>query len=390
MNWLFLLLIFLSSCEGLKKSADLPPKSYVITPNVESLSYRVKNGVKVFHLVAEEIKQEFAPGLIVNAWGYNGSTPGPTIEAIEGDRVKILVTNHLKEPTTIHWHGLLVPNSQDGVTGLNQAPIKPGETFTYEFLLKQHGTYLYHPHFDAMTQIGMGMMGFFIIHPKEPKEPLVDRDFAILTHEWYIPAGSFTPNPLVTPNFNYFTFNGRIYPNTESLVVKKGERVRIRFGNLSMDNHPIHLHGHAFTVTASGGWDLPQSAQYFGTTIDVTVGNTNEIEFIADEPGDWALHCQKTHHTMSGMEHNLPNMIGVDQSTLVDEIRQYFPDYDPLQTNGMGQIFEMGSQIESPINFLPLGSPGPFGLIDMTGMFTIMKVREGINDYRDPGWYGKL
>lgn len=367
-----------------------PKAPKVITPNGKSLPYKMEKDVKVFHLVAEPVKQQFSPGLMVNAWGYNGSTPGPTIEAAEGDRVRILVTNKLPEPTTVHWHGILLPNSQDGVTGLNQAPIKPGETFTYEFTLKQHGTYMYHPHFDEMIQIGMGMMGFFIIHPKEPEDPPIDRDFAIMLHEWYIPAGAATPDPMVMTDFNYSTFNGHVWPGTEPLVVKKDERVRIRLANLSMDSHPIHLHGYAFTVVASGGWRLPKTAQYLGNTINVAVGNTDDIEFVADQPGDWALHCHKTHHTMNGMEHNIPNMIGVDQGKLADKLKTIFPDYMPMGTKGMGEMFEEHHRnMPRPPNFLPFGSPGPFGTIDMSGMFTILMVREGITNYNVPPWYGR-
>ncbi|MBX9744727.1 MAG: multicopper oxidase domain-containing protein [Chlamydiales bacterium] len=380
MRWVLFLLIILFGC-------NKPEKHSVITPNIPKLPYTIEDGVKVFQLTAEPVKQEFAPGLVVNCWGYNGSTPGPTIEAVEGDRVRILVTNHLPEPTTVHWHGILVPNGMDGVTGLNQAPIPSGETFKYEFTLKQHGTYMYHAHLDEMVQIGMGLVGFFIIHPKEPKNPPIDRDFAIMLQEWYIPAGSATPDPMVMLDFNYFTFNGHIYPGTAPLVVKKGERVRIRLANLSMDNHPIHLHGFAFTVTGSGGWTLPKSAQYLGNTIDVVVGNTHDIEFVADEPGDWALHCHKTHHVMSGMEHGIPNMIGANQGKLPQSIEKFLPDYMPMGTTGMWEMFEMSHHMPRPRNFLPFGSPGQFGLIDMSGMFTILKVRDGITNYNDPGWY---
>lgn len=386
MKNIIILLLLLCGCKKPINSWEYSEK-LVITPNNKNLNYKLENGVKVFHLIAESFEQEFAPGFKVNVWGYNGTSPGPTIEAVEGDRVKILVTNRLMEPTTIHWHGILVPNSMDGVTGLNQAPIPVGETFTYEFSLKQHGTYMYHPHYDEMTQIGMGMMGFFIIHPKEPEIPRIDRDFAIFLHEWYIPPGGATPDPMVMLDFNYFTFNGRVFPGTEPLVVKKGERVRIRFANLSMDNHPIHLHGYAFTVTASGGWPLKKSAQYLGNTIDVSVGNTNDIEFVADEPGDWALHCHKSHHVMSGMEHNIPNMIGVEQGEWSKKLKKIFPDYMPMGSTGMGEMFEMSHHMKRPKNFLPFGSPGPFGMIDMSGMFTILKVREGITDYEDPGWF---
>jgi FtsP/CotA-like multicopper oxidase with cupredoxin domain len=153
------------------------------------------NGVKVFHLIAEPIQREFAPGMIVNCWGYNGSTPGPTLEAVEGDRVRILVTNRLPEHTTIHWHGIFLPNGMDGVGGLTQPHIKPGETYVYEFTLRQHGSFMYHPHADEMVQAAMGMMGMFIIHPKVPREPHVDRDFCFMLHAWDIDPGTYIAKP---------------------------------------------------------------------------------------------------------------------------------------------------------------------------------------------------
>ncbi len=149
----------------------------VITPNNEALEWHVVEGVKVFHLIAEEVQHEFAPGLRATCWGYNGRVHGPTIEAVEGDRVRIYVTNHLAASTSVHWHGILLPNGMDGVSGLTQKPIKPGETFKYEFTLKQHGTYMYHPHYDEMTQIAMGMMGLFVISsPTSTKSLTADRD----------------------------------------------------------------------------------------------------------------------------------------------------------------------------------------------------------------------
>src|SRR5262245_12348438 len=138
----------------------------VTTPNGTTLPWTMENGVKVFRLVAEPVKREFAPGMVVNCWGYNGQCHGPTIEAVEGDRVRFLVTNKLPERTSLHWHGILLPNGMDGVAGLNQPHIEPGETYEYEFTLRQHGTQMYHPHSDEMVQMAMGMMGFFVIHPK--------------------------------------------------------------------------------------------------------------------------------------------------------------------------------------------------------------------------------
>jgi FtsP/CotA-like multicopper oxidase with cupredoxin domain len=348
----------------------------------------MEEGVKVFRLTAEPVKRQFTPGLIVNCWGYNGQTPGPTIEAVEGDRVRIIVTNNLPAPTTVHWHGILLPNGMDGVTGLTQKPILPGQSCTYEFTLRQSGTHMYHPHFDEMTQIALGMMGFFIIHPKElTAEEQVDRDFAIMLHEWAIPIGASTPNPIVMNDFNYFTFNSTVWPGTDPLVVKKGEKVRIRLANLSMDNHPIHLHGYEFTVTAKGARRMKSSAQYESVTVDVPVGDARDIEFVADEPGDWALHCHKTHHIMNGMQHDIPNMIGVDQSAIEKKIQKLLPHYMAMGQTGMAEMFERKHQMTSPTNYPPFGAPGQFGPIMMGGMFTILKVRDGITSYSDPGWY---
>lgn len=366
------------------------PYNPVITPNGSTLPWTMEEGVKVFHLIAEPVKREFSPGLVVNCWGYNGQTPGPTIEAVEGDRVRILVTNRLPEPTTVHWHGILLPNGMDGVAGLTQKPIPPGETFKYEFTLRQSGTHMYHPHYDEMTQIALGMMGFFIIHPKNPTaEEKVDRDFAIMLMEWAIPIGAATPDPMEMLDFNYFTFNSRVFPGTESLVVKKGEKVRIRLANLSMNSHPIHLHGYEFTVVGQGAKRMKPSAQYEAVTINVPAGDARDIEFVADEPGDWAFHCHKSHHTMSGMVHDIPNLIGVNQAEVEKKIQKLLPQYMAMGSSGMGEMFEMGQHMhmDGPPNYLKLGTPGPFGTIELSGMFTILKVREGITDYNDPGWY---
>ena len=360
----------------------------VITPNVGSLPYTMDGGVKVFHLIAEPVVREFAPGMLVNCWGYNGQSPGPTIEAFEGDRVRMLVTNKLSEPTSVHWHGVLLPNGMDGVAGLNQPYIQPGETYAYEFTLRQHGTQMYHPHSDEMVQMAMGMMGMFIIHPRRPLTPPPDRDFAIMPHEWYIAPGTATPNPNVMTDFNIFTFNGRVYPGTDALVVRKGDRVRLRFGNLSMDSHPVHLHGYVFQTTGTDGGPVPASARWSDTTVSVPVGATRDIEFVADEPGDWALHCHKSHHTMNAMSHDVPNMIGVtDAEDAESAARKLLPGYMNMGQTGMHEMTEM--DMGRPKNTLPMmGGEGPYGPVGMGGMFTVLKVREKLRDLsRDPGWY---
>ncbi len=366
-----------------------PERDYtpVIVPNGVKLPWRLVDGVKVFHLVAEPVKHEFAPGLSAECWGYNGSVHGPTIEAVEGDRVRIYVTNKLPAPTSVHWHGVLLPNGMDGVAGLNQRAIRPGETFKYEFTLRQHGTHMYHPHHDEMTQMAMGMMGMFVIHPRRPKEERPDRDFAILLSEWRIDTGTSRPNPNEMTDFNLLTMNARAFPGTEPLVAKLGERVRIRLGNLSAtDHHPIHLHGYQFRITETDGGQIPPSAQQVETTVLVQVGSTKTIDFVADAAGDWALHCHMTHHLMNQMGHDIPNMIGVEPGDLDAKVKQLLPEYMIMGQHGMADMAEMGMPV--PRNSIPMtGAQGPHDYITMGGMFTILKVREGIENYVDPGWY---
>jgi FtsP/CotA-like multicopper oxidase with cupredoxin domain len=358
------------------------------TPNGSTLPWTMEDGFKTFRLIAEPVKREFSPGMIVNCWGYNGQSPGPTIEAVEGDKVRIYVTNRLPEPTTIHWHGIILPAGQDGVAGLTQPHINPGETFAYEFELKQHGTQMYHPHGDEMLQMAMGMQGFFIIHPKQPRSPelKVDREFAIFLQEWFIPPGGATPNPMIMTDFNIFTFNSRVWPGTAPLVVRRGERVRIRLANLSMDNHPIHFHGHVGYFTGTDGGPLQQSAWQPMVTIDVPPGSTRDLEFVADNPGDWPLHCHKNHHAMNAMSHEFPNMTGVNMKGVEEQVNSLLPGYMHMGEKGMMDMADMEMQL--PPNTIPMMTGnGPFGPIGMGGMFTLIKVRDDITTYKDPGWY---
>jgi FtsP/CotA-like multicopper oxidase with cupredoxin domain len=239
------------------------PYNPVVTLNGWTCPWRMNNGVKEFHLVAEPVVREMAPGFSANMWGYNGQSPGPTIEVVEGDSVRVFVTNKLPEHTSVHWHGQRLPNGMDGVSGLNQAPIPVGKTFVYEFVARRPGTFMYHPHADEMTQMAMGMMGFWVTHPKT-KNPLiseVDRDFCFLLNAYDIDPGSMTPKTMTMLDFNLWSWNSRVFPGIDTLNVRHNDKVRIRVGNLTMTNHPIHLHGHEFEVTGSDGGPWPLAAR---------------------------------------------------------------------------------------------------------------------------------
>lgn len=366
-----------------------PGKDYtpVIVPNGAKLPWKIVDGVKVFHLIAEEVEHELVPGLKVTCWGYNGHVHGPVIEAVEGDRVRIYLTNRLPEATTAHWHGVLLPNGMDGVGGLTQKAIQPGETFKYEFTLHQAGTLMYHSHHDEMTQMALGMTGMFIVHPRRATKR-VDRDFVILLHEWRVDPGAKRPDPNEMVEFNILTMNAKAYPGTEALVARTGERVRIRFGNLgAMDHHSIHLHGFQFKLTATDAGEIPASAQWPEITVLVPVGSTRTIEFVADEPGDWAMHCHMTHHVMNQMGHGLPNIIGIDPKKLDARVQKVLPGYMTMGQAGMGDMAEMAG-MPTPKNSVPmLGGKGKHDAITMGGMFTIVKVRNQLTSHEDPGWY---
>lgn len=372
---------------GATLSAEAQSYTPVVTPSGETLPYKLVGGVKEFRLTVEEIDWEIAPGMKIKAWGYNGRTPGPTIEAVEGDRVRILVTNKLKEPTAVHWHGLLLPSGMDGVSGLNQRPIPVGDTFKYEFALRQHGTQMYHSHGDEMMQMGMGAMGFFIIHPKERKRR-IDRDYAIFVNEWSVEPGAAKPNPSVMTDFNTFTFNSKAYPGTAPLVAKTGDRVRVRIGNVGQECHPVHLHGHTFKIVATDGGDIPESAQWPETTVHVCPGQTRDFEFTAIA-GDWAMHCHRRHHPMNAMGHDIPLALGVNQKGIEEKVNKLVPGYMAMGEHGMEEMTEMQGHMKGPANTLPMmtANDGPFGSTGMGGMFTVLKVRDAAGEVKPGGWY---
>lgn len=280
----------------------------VASPDVPDMPWVLENGVKVFNIAVEHVRTEFLPGRIVDAWGFNGSVPGPTIQVNEGDRVRMIVENRLPEPYAMHWHGIEVPNHMDGMPGISQDLIPPGGTFVYEFTLHQNGTFFYHSH-TAMQEM-MGMIGLFVIHPRRAHAPQVDRDYAIVMQEWAILPNNTIPNSLAM-EFNWLTFNGKAGPAMTPMLCRIGERVRIRLVNLGMDHHPIHLHGHQFTVTGTEGGRIRTTAEEPMNTVLVGVAQARDIEFVAHNPGDWHFHCHLPHHMMNQMSSMVgPIMMG--------------------------------------------------------------------------------
>jgi FtsP/CotA-like multicopper oxidase with cupredoxin domain len=286
----------------------------VLTPDGADLPFRRVDGFKEFHLVAEPVRRRIVPFKTMDVWGYNGSCPGPTIQANQGDWVRIVFDNHLPESTTVHWHGLEVPPAMDGVPYISQKPIPPGERFIYEFTLHQQGTFFYHAH-GAMQEM-MGMIGLFIIHPEKPHTPRVDHDFGLILQEWAILPNSTVPNS-ANMEFNWLTINGVAAPATTPMLARMGSRVRIRIVNLGMDHHPIHLHGNTFFVTGTEAGRAPETTWTPGNTVLVGVAQARDIEFDAKYAGEWMLHCHMPHHMMNSMSDLLLNGAVVQDRMIV-------------------------------------------------------------------------
>ena len=351
----------------------------VQTPGISNLPFTMDNGIKVFHLVAEPVKQQIAPNKVLDLWGFNSSAPGPTIQVNQGDRVRLIVDNHLPEPTSMHWHGFEIPIAMDGMPGVSQDPIKPGGRFVYEFTLHQEGTYFYHSHM-AMQEM-MGMLGAFIMHPKQPHVPAVDKDFVILLQEYAVLPNNVVPNSM-NMEFNWLLMNGKAGPDITPLVVRQGDRVRIRLINLGMDHHPIHLHGHTFQVTGTEAGRIPESAQYPSNTVLVGVAQARDIEFVANNPGSWMLHCHLPHHMMNQMSSNVgpmsrmksgvPAGLSMENGMGILTGEPGIPmgeDYGPSLGRGMG----VGSTNNRPNNNGPLTKQSIEPHLNMPGMESVQK-----------------
>lgn len=270
-----------------------------VAPDLQKLPWQMKGGVKEFELVAQSVEREFLPGYKMNVWGFNGSMPGPTIEVTQGDRIRIIVHNELPEETTVHWHGFELPVQYDGSHTLTQNPIKPGNSFAYEFDIHEEGTFFYHTH--VAMQEAFGMVGFIIVHPRKVWDPPVDRDFGLIFQNFFIEP-SQTIADSWRMDWNWHTINGRSGPYTTPLVVKHGERVRIRIMDFSpMQHHPVHIHGHTFWITGHEGARIPKSAWVPRNTELIGIAQATDFELVANNPGDWMFHCHMVHHMMNHM-----------------------------------------------------------------------------------------
>jgi FtsP/CotA-like multicopper oxidase with cupredoxin domain len=266
----------------------------------QELPFRMDNGVKVFELRASVVRWTILPEVTVDAYTYNGQIPGPRIHIREGDRVRINVKNELPEDTTVHWHGLILPNQMDGPVDITQPPIKPGETYAYEFTAEQHGTYFYHPHAKPDRTQALGLYGAFIIDPANPADEIkADHEYVIQLQEWLRREGlTYPAMPMDGAQPNYFTINGKAYPSTDTIRMKLGETLKVRFiGTNNGFIHPMHIHGGPFEVVARDGMTIAPSARYLADTVNIGPGQRYDVVWKARRPGKWLVHCHIAHHT---------------------------------------------------------------------------------------------
>ena len=254
------------------------------------LEPKLVNGVKVYELTAREIQWETAPGQMVTAMAYNDQVPGPQIRVREGDRVRVVLKNELKQSTAIHFHGLELANDVDGVPFITQPPVKPGGSYTYEFTVPNAGSHMYHSHHNAAVQVSLGLLGAFIVEPKNRgEEPKVDQDIVFILND----------------GAHGYTFNGKGFPATQPIVAKLGQKIRIRYMNEGMMIHPMHLHGMHQTVVAKDGW--PLSAPWKCDTLNIAPGERYDVIVNCNNPGTWAFHCHILPHAES--DHGMFGMV---------------------------------------------------------------------------------
>ena len=266
------------------------------------LEPEVVNGTKVFDLETSVIGWNILPDQQVEAYAFNQQVPGPQIRVTEGDRLQINVTNRLPEPTSVHWHGLILPNEMDGAAEVTQEPIEPGETFTYEFTAADAGTYFYHSHFEPDRQQGLGLYGALIVDPADESRDAAydyDQEVVILLQEWLERDGYTYPAMTMEGALpNFFTINGKAYPETEDIEMEVGDRLRVRFiGSHNNFVHPMHIHGGPFEIVETDGYPVPKGARLTKDTVNVGPGERYDVIWEARRPGKWLLHCHIPHHT---------------------------------------------------------------------------------------------
>ncbi|TPL78942.1 DUF4396 domain-containing protein [Mesorhizobium sp. B2-3-13] len=291
--------------EAMRDMAATDPRrvtaSYDLTARGDQeLPFRLENGTKVFELRPSVIRWQILPDVAVDAYAYNGQIPGPRIHIRQGDRVRINVTNDLPEETTVHWHGMILPNQMDGPAEITQAPIEPGQSYSYEFTATQHGTYFYHPHAKPDRTQALGLYGALIIDPSNPADEVqADHDYALELQEWLVRDGLTYPSmPMEGGMPNFFTINGRAYPSTDTIHMKLGETLKVRFiGTNNGFIHPMHIHGGPFEVVARDGETLAPPARFLADTINVGPGQRYDVVWKARQRGKWLIHCHIPHHT---------------------------------------------------------------------------------------------
>jgi hypothetical protein len=291
--------------EAMLDMAAVDPRHVVATFGLEAhgdqeLAPRLENGVKVFALDTSVIRWTILPGVTVDAYAFNSQVPGPRIHLKQGDHVRIDVTNRLPESTTVHWHGLILPNVMDGPAKITQDPIEKGGVYHYEFTVVQSGTYLYHSHDHIDRQQALGLYGALIIDPAEADPALkTDHEYSVMLQEWLMREGlTYPAMPMDGAQPNFFTINGRAYPATDKVPMRVGETLKVRFiGSSNGFIHPMHIHGGPFQVVAVDGETLAATARYLADTINVGPGQRFDVIWKARKPGRWLIHCHIGHHT---------------------------------------------------------------------------------------------
>ncbi len=295
-----------TSAEAMRDMAAVDPRVVAVAAPAEARGDQplqpsfAADGAKVFKVVAGVTRWNILPEAAVDAYAFNGQVPGPRIRVTEGDHLRINVTNQLPESTTVHWHGLIVPNQMDGPAEITQAPIQPGQTFVYEFVAQQPGTFFYHSHDHVDRQQALGLYGALIVDPRQPPSSIAyDRELVVQLQEWLQRDGYTYPSmPMEGAMPNFFTINGKAYPATETIRLRVGERLLVRFiGSQSAFIHPMHIHGGPFRILQADGYPVSDPAQLVKDTVNVGPGEHYDVMWEARTPGKWLLHCHINHHT---------------------------------------------------------------------------------------------